>query len=148
MHEHEPLQHDHASSKRRAQPADMPFGREGDPRKVKRVIRIDMSDTMRFFPDQIQVKRNETVRFIVRNKGKTAHEFVLGTMDELKKHAAVMRQSGGSMDDHEAAGAAHVAPGGTGRLVWQFTKSGEFYYGCLIPGHFEAGMLGTVVVTR
>jgi uncharacterized cupredoxin-like copper-binding protein len=148
MHDHEPLQHEHTITKRRAQFDDMPFGREGDPRKVKRVIRIDMSDTMRFFPDQIRVKRNETVRFVVRNKGKTAHEFVLGTMDELKKHAAVMRQSGGAMDDHEAAGAAHVPPGGTGRLVWQFTKSGEFYYGCLIPGHFEAGMLGTVVVAR
>jgi uncharacterized cupredoxin-like copper-binding protein len=145
---HEPLEHEHASSKRKTASDDRPFGREGDPRKVKRVIRIDMSDTMRFFPDQIRVKRNETVRFVIRNKGKTEHEFVLGTIDELKKHAALMRQSGGAMDDHETAGAAHVAAGGTGRLVWQFTKSGEFYYGCLIPGHFEAGMLGTVVVAR
>jgi len=49
--------------------ADRPYGREGDPRKVKRVIRIDMSDAMRYFPDQVRVKRGDTVRFAVRNKG-------------------------------------------------------------------------------
>ena len=31
-------------------------------------------------------------------------------------------------------------------MVWQFTKPGEFYYGCLVPGHFEAGMIGRIVV--
>ena len=29
---------------------------------------------------------------------------------------------------------------------WEFTKAGEFYYGCLMPGHFEAGMIGKVIV--
>jgi uncharacterized cupredoxin-like copper-binding protein len=28
----------------------------------------------------------------------------------------------------------------------RFTKAGEFQFGCLIPGHTEAGMVGTVVV--
>ena len=31
-------------------------------------------------------------------------------------------------------------------VEWRFTKPGTFYYGCLIPGHFEAGMIGKVVV--
>jgi uncharacterized cupredoxin-like copper-binding protein len=69
---------------------------------------------------------------------------VLGTMDGLKKHAALMKQD--SSMQHDDVNVAHVNPGSTGRIVWQFTKSGEFYYGCLIPGHFEAGMIGTVVV--
>jgi uncharacterized cupredoxin-like copper-binding protein len=30
--------------------------------------------------------------------------------------------------------------------VWQFTQSGRFEFACLIPGHFEAGMVGTVTV--
>jgi uncharacterized cupredoxin-like copper-binding protein len=124
--------------------SDASFGREGDPRKVRRVISVDMSDAMRFFPDQIKVKRGETVRFVVRNSGKLPHEMVLGTMDGLKKHAALMKQNG-SME-HDDANIAHVNPGSTGRIVWQFTKAGEFYYGCLIPGHFEAGMIGTIVV--
>jgi uncharacterized cupredoxin-like copper-binding protein len=31
-------------------------------------------------------------------------------------------------------------------LVWRFTKSGEFEFACLIPGHRESGMIGKVVV--
>ncbi|MEN3354796.1 MAG: hypothetical protein V7640_2954 [Betaproteobacteria bacterium] len=137
--------HEHqAIPKKNARSTDASFGREGDPRKVKRVIRVDMSDAMRFFPDQIKAKRGETVRFVVRNNGKLPHEMVLGTMDGLKKHAALMKQDN-SMQ-HDDVNVAHVNPGSTGRIVWQFTKTGEFYYGCLIPGHFEAGMIGTVVV--
>ena len=123
---------------------ETPFGREGDPRKVQRVIRIDTSDAMRYFPDQIRVKRGDTVRFVVRNRGAVPHEMVLGTMDGLKKHATEMKQSAGM--EHDEPNVAHVAPGATGRIVWQFTKAGEFYYGCLIPGHFDAGMIGTIVV--
>jgi uncharacterized cupredoxin-like copper-binding protein len=122
----------------------MPYGREGDPRKVKRVIRVDMSDTMRYFPDQIRVKRGDTVRFVIRNSGELPHEMVLGTMEELKKHAARMKRKPSTYDGEPHA--TRVNPGGTGRIVWQFTRAGEFYYGCLMPGHFEAGMIGTIVV--
>ena len=124
--------------------AETPFGREGDPRKVKRVITIEMSDAMRFFPDQIRVKKGQTIRFVVRNGGQLPHEMVLGTMDDLKKHAALMKQNV-EMDPGDA-NVAHVEPGAAGRIVWQFTRAGEFYYGCLVPGHFDAGMIGTVVV--
>jgi uncharacterized cupredoxin-like copper-binding protein len=41
---------------------------------------------------------------------------------------------------------AHVKPGNTEEIVWQFTQAGAFYYACLIPGHFEAGMIGKIVV--
>ena len=49
--------------------------------------------------------------------------------------------------EHDEPCMAHVAPGKQGELVWQFTQPGEFYYGCLVPGHFEAGMVGKVRVT-
>lgn len=132
------------SKKKSRAGAETPFGREGDPRKVKRVIRIDMSDTMRFFPSEIRVKRGDTVRIAVRNSGELPHSLILGTMEDLKKHADLIRKNGEM--DHGAAHVAHVQPGATGRLVWHFTKAGEFYYGCLVPGHFEAGMIGTIVV--
>jgi uncharacterized cupredoxin-like copper-binding protein len=123
---------------------DLPFGREGDPRKVSRVIKIDMSDTMRYFPDHVTVKKGQTVRFQVRNAGKLPHEMVLGTMDDLKKHAVLMKKN--AELDQEEPNVAHVEPGESGRIVWQFTRAGEFYFGCLVPGHFEAGMIGTIVV--
>src|SRR5947209_3977193 len=66
------------------------LGRPGDPDKVSRTIEVDMSDAMRFSPATIQVKRGETIRFRVKNVGRVKHEFVLGTLKELKQHAALM----------------------------------------------------------
>lgn len=125
---------------------EMPFGRAADPKKAKRSIRVDMSDKMRFTPAEIDVKQGDVVRFVIANKGKVMHEMVLGTMDDLKKHAAMMRKY--PEMEHEEPHMAHVAPGKTGEMGWQFTQAGEFYFGCLIPGHFEAGMVGKIIVTK
>lgn len=125
--------------------AEKPYGRPGDPRKVKRAITMDMSDAMRFFPENLSVKRGDTVRFRLRNSGQLPHGMVIGTMDELKKHAALMKQNPHMGHPGDANG-RHVRPGESASLVWQFTKPGEFYYACLVPGHFEAGMIGTIVV--
>jgi uncharacterized cupredoxin-like copper-binding protein len=121
------------------------FGRAADPKKAKRTVRVDMTDQMRFHPAEITVKRGEIVRFVPVNKGQVLHEMVLGTMDDLKKHAELMRKHPGM--EHDEPHMAHVAPGKRGEMGWRFTKTGEFYYGCLIPGHFEAGMIGKVKVT-
>jgi uncharacterized cupredoxin-like copper-binding protein len=141
---HDHADHDGAPAKKKPRGRDAPFGREGDPRKVSRVIKVDMSDAMRYFPDHVSVKKGETVRFVVGNSGQVEHEFVIGTMDDLKQHAELMKKHGGMA--HNDPNAAHVAPGAAGRVIWQFTRAGEFYYGCLVPGHFEAGMIGTIVV--
>jgi uncharacterized cupredoxin-like copper-binding protein len=123
---------------------EMEFGRTGNPSQVKRTITVSMADTMRFSPARLQVKRGDTVRIVVRNDGKALHEFVLGTMAQLKAHAEMMREHPGM--EHDEPYMAHVAPGRRATVVWQFTQPGEFFYGCLIPGHFEAGMVGKVTV--
>ena len=69
---------------------------------------------------------------------------VLGSLDDLKAHAEMMRKHPGM--EHEEPFMTHVRPKKTGEIVWQFTKPGEFHYGCLIPGHFEAGMVGKLTV--
>jgi len=138
---------DTAHKKKAARPIsteETSFGREGDPKKAVRTVRVDMSDKMRFSPDSLQVKVGDTVRFQVKNSGQVMHEMVLGTMDELKKHAELMKKH--PTMEHDEPYMAHVAPGKTETMVWQFTKAGEFYYGCLVPGHFEAGMIGKVRV--
>jgi uncharacterized cupredoxin-like copper-binding protein len=135
---------DRAKAKRAISTEERAFGREGDPKKATRTIRVDMNDGMRFEPAQLTIKRGEVVRFEVKNSGKIMHEMVLGTMQELKEHSELMRKHPGM--EHDEPYMAHVAPGRTERIVWQFTKSGEFYYGCLVPGHFEAGMMGKIVV--
>lgn len=122
------------------------FGRQGDPKKATRTITMDMTDNMRFTPGDITVKQGETVRFVVANQGKILHEMVIGTMDELKAHGEMMRKHPGM--EHDEPYMSHVSPGKKADLVWQFTQPGEFYYACLIPGHFEAGMIGKITVTK
>jgi len=141
---HGEAKHDVKAASRPISAEEKPFGREGDPKNVKRTIRVGMSDRMRYDPEHIEVRVGETIRVQARNSGKVMHEMVIGTMAELKAHAEVMRKHPGM--EHDEPYMAHVAPGKTGAIVWQFTKPGEYFYACLVPGHFEAGMIGKVVV--
>ena len=141
----------HGDSKGEQHPAfdpakveDTAFGRQGDPNRATRTIRIDMADTMRFSPAHIVVNRGATVRLVAANKGGVLHEMVLGTPADLQKHAELMKRF--PEMEHEEAHMTHVRPGRVGEIVWQFTRPGEFQFACLIPGHFEAGMIGKVTV--
>lgn len=119
-----------------------PFGRAGKRKAVNRTVNILMSDTMRFSPDRLTVKKGETIRFVVKNGGKLLHEMVLGTERSLEEHAALMRKF--PEMEHDEPYMVHVEPGKTGEIVWTFDKSGVIGFACLIPGHFEAGMTGKV----
>lgn len=125
---------------------ETPFGRAADPKKAARTITVAMSDEMRFTPAEITVKKGEIVRFAVKNNGKVMHEMVLGTMKDLQEHAELMKKHPGM--EHDEPHMAHIAAGKSGEMGWRFTKAGEFHYGCLIPGHFEAGMKGRILVTE
>lgn len=120
------------------------LGKPGDPAKVDRTVEIAAGDDMRYSPSTIHIKRGQTVRFRVANNGRLKHELVLGTQTELKEHAALMRKF--PTMEHDDPNAISIAPGQTGELVWRFTKTGDFDFGCLAPGHFEAGMHGKIVV--
>ena len=135
---------EHSAHGSPAKAQDAPYGRPADPAKAARTIRVAMTDEMRFHPAELTVKRGEVVRFVPVNKGQVLHEMVLGTMDDLKKHAELMRKHPGM--EHDEPHMAHVSPGKSGEIGWHFTQSGEFYYGCLIPGHLEAGMVGRITV--
>jgi len=121
-----------------------PWGIAGDAAKASRTVEIRMSDAMRFLPAAIQVKRGETVRFVLKNDGRMLHEMVVGTQAALEEHAALMRKFPDM--EHDEPYMAHVAPGKTGEIVWQFNRSGDFEFACLIPGHYEAGMVGKITV--
>ena len=120
------------------------LGQPGEPNKVNRTVEITMSDSMRFTPASVAAKRNETIRFVLNNEGKLKHEMVLGTIKELKEHAALMLKF--PEMEHADSNQASIEPGKTGELIWQFTKAGTFDFACLQAGHYEAGMTGQVVV--
>lgn len=134
--------HNATSEKHAGHAAEM--GKPGDIKKVSRTMNIDLADTMRFTPDTVSIKRGETVKFIVKNSGKVKHEMVMGSIQELKEHAALMLKF--PEMEHSDPNQVSVEPGKTGELVWQFSKAGTFDFACLQPGHFEAGMRGKVIV--
>lgn len=144
------LAHAHGDQKHTKKPAEpvkaeqKAFGIAGDPKKATRTVKLDMSDKMRFTPSSLTVKEGETVRFVMTNSGKIMHEMVIGTMKELKEHAEQMKKF--PEMEHDEPYMAHVKPGDAGEIAWTFNKPGEFHFACLIPGHFEAGMIGTIKV--
>lgn len=126
-------------------PADEPkLGQQADPAQAQRTITIEMADSYRFSPSRITVRQGEIVRFVAVNAGTDTHEMVLGTMDELKAHAAMMKQHPDMA--HDEPGMVRVAPANSGVIAWQFTQPGELYFGCLVDDHFERGMVGTIRV--
>ncbi|MEO8187237.1 MAG: cupredoxin family protein [Burkholderiaceae bacterium] len=122
------------------------WGIAGDAKAVKRTVEMKMSDDMRFTPNQIEVKQGDTVRFVLKNDGKLLHEFVIGTKKDLDEHAALMVKFPNM--EHDEPYMVHVAPGKTGEVVWTFNRPGEFDFACLIAGHYQAGMVGQVTVSK
>jgi uncharacterized cupredoxin-like copper-binding protein len=122
------------------------WGIAGDANAVKRTITLGMSDAMRFTPDRIEVKQGETIKIVVKNRGKQLHELVIGTKKELEEHAALMVKFPNM--EHDEPYMAHVPAGKTGEIVWNFNKAGDFDFACLIAGHYQAGMVGTIKVTK
>lgn len=120
------------------------WGIAGDAAAVARTIPVVMTDAMRFEPDRVEVRLGETVRFAHRNNGQVMHEMVIGTPAALTEHAELMMKFPGM--EHDEPWMAHVAPGGSGEIVWHFNRAGAFQFACLIPGHFQAGMVGSIVV--
>lgn len=121
-----------------------PWGIAGETTAVNRTVTIRMGDNMRFTPERIEIKRGKTVRFVIRNDGAMLHEMVIGTKTVLDEHAALMRKFPGM--EHDAPYMAHVEPGASGEIVWRFNRAGDFEFACLIPGHYEAGMVGRIRV--
>ena len=115
----------------------------GDPAKVSRTVTLTVSDGAPFTPSTITVKRGETVRFIVKNSGKVPHEMVLGTDSQLTELYHTRMQAPGR----------HSTVPTPLRLGPEFSRAnlgvhefGTTAFGCLLPGHYDAGEKGTIIV--
>ena len=122
-------------------------GEPGDPKKPARVVQVTMGEMdgkMMFMPAKVEVKKGEQIKFVLRNNGELDHEFILATTAENLKHGEAMKKNPDM--EHDDPNGKRLAPKKADEIVWKFTKAGEFEYGCLIPGHREAGMIGTIIV--
>lgn len=123
------------------------YGKPGDARKPARIVQVVMREQdgrMLFDPDTLRIRTGEQVRFQLRNNGGIEHEFVIDTVEGNLKHMKEMAKNPDM--EHDDPNSRRVKPKGTAEIVWQFTRAGTFDFSCLIPGHRESGMFGTIVV--
>lgn len=126
------------------------LGSAADADEATRTIEVSMRETddgaMIFVPDVIEVAEGETVRFAITNDGLIEHEFLFNTTMKIEAHKVEMMS--GDAHRHASANAITLDPGESGALAWTFDAAGVFAFACLIPGHYEAGMFGPLVVRQ
>ena len=139
-------------------------GMKGKASDVTKTITVNMYDNY-YEPKSINVKKGETVRFIVENKGVLVHEFNIATMKMHKKHGPEMldmmkngillpkkinkekMKQMAKMNHkmaHSHSNSVLLEPKQKAELIWKFTSNAELFGGCNVPGHLEAGMISKI----
>ncbi len=105
---------------------------------------------LQFSPNLIEVHEDETIAFVIRNDSALPHEFVIGTEEVQAEHEQEMaegeEEAMSEMDERPYA--VKVPAGETRTLVYTFEETGDLIFGCHVPGHYAAGMKGTITVVQ
>ena len=132
-------------------------GEPGSSSNVDRTVSVEMHDNY-YVPENITVKRGETVRFEVDNKGKLVHEFNIGTSAMHEAHQKEMKMmvkkgiiEGGELNKdmmgdmkHDDPNSVLLEPGESETVPWTFSQEGEIEFACNVPGHYQSGMHGDI----
>ena len=140
------------------------IGTKGKASDVNKVILVNMHDNY-YEPSKIEIKKGETVKFVVKNKGELVHEFNIATKkmhikhqpemmmlveneiilsDKIdKKKMMEMAKKNPSMA-HSHSNSVLLSPGESADLIWKFTNSVKIEAACNVPGHYEAGMIAEI----
>ncbi|MEC9244762.1 MAG: cupredoxin family protein [Pseudomonadota bacterium] len=128
----------------------MHIGKPGDASRSWRTVTVTMMENsdggMLFKPASLKVKEGETLRLKFVNKGELEHEFVMDVHEGIMEHKALMERF--PEMEHDDPNAIRLAPGASGEIVWTFANAGDFGFACLIPGHYDSGMKGDIVVAQ
>jgi uncharacterized cupredoxin-like copper-binding protein len=127
------------------QEAGFAWGEPAEASLADRVVEIHMLDELRFEPASVEVKVGETVTFKVVNDGKLEHDFTLGDAEAQDEHDAEMAAGRPGMG-HDEPNTMTLAAGAGGELTWHFTAAATIFYGCHIPGHYAARMVGNLTI--
>ena len=140
------------------------IGEKGNPSEANRTITVKMYDNY-FEPAQIQIKKDETIKFIVLNVGELVHEFNIATKEMHIKHQPEMmmmvenkillpdRVDKEKMKQmakknpsigHSHSNSVLLSPGEKGELVWKFSNKAKIEAACNVPGHYEDGMIAKI----
>ncbi|MCT9000322.1 cupredoxin domain-containing protein [Chelativorans intermedius] len=128
----------------------MAIGKPGEAAAAGRSVTITMKENddgaMVFEPASLKIEEGETIRLTFVNEGELEHEFVMDVHESILEHKALMEKF--PEMEHDDPNAVRLGAGAKGEIVWTFAKAGEFEFACLIPGHYESGMKGDIIVTN
>jgi len=105
-------------------------------------VRIDIHYS-RFHPDRIRVHPHTELTFEVANHDPIGHELIIGGPEVHARHA-----HGTEAYHPPKPGEVSIAPGEVGTTTYELHAPGTVLFACHLPGHFEYGMVGEVVVQR
>jgi uncharacterized cupredoxin-like copper-binding protein/YHS domain-containing protein len=109
-------------------------------------IRVDAQE-FSFTPAQIEVVAGQPVTITFKNTGTLEHDWsIMEIPVEIMSAADTSQHSmaGMTMDPQLHTSAMN---GQSGTLTFTPTKPGTYEFFCTVPGHKEAGMHGTLIVT-
>ena len=140
------------------------IGEKGKLSDVSRTIEIKMYDNY-FEPNEIKIKKGETIKFIVHNYGELVHEFNIATKEMHIKHQPEMmkmvenqilladkinkkKMKEMAKKDH-SMGHSHsnsvlLEPNKSAELIWKFTTDINLEAACNVPGHYQSGMVANI----
>ena len=142
------------------------IGEKGKTSEIDRTIYIRMFDNY-FLPDQIKIKKGETIKFVIENFGELVHEFNIGTKKMHINHETEMMKLieneillGDKIDykkmkelaktdhsmSHSHSNSVLLEPGKTGEIIWKFNVDTKIEAACNIPGHYESGMIFNLII--
>ena len=140
------------------------IGVKGNVANVDRVVTVLMYDNY-YEPNLIKVKKNETIKFLVQNKGELVHEFNIATKEMHLKHQPEMmkmveneillvdkldKQKMKEMAiknpamAHSHSNSVLLSPGEKGEIIWKFSNSVDIEAACNVPGHYDDGMIAKI----
>ena len=140
------------------------IGVKGQEENIDRVIKVLMYDNY-YQPNNFKIKKNETIKFIVENKGQLVHEFNIATKEMHLKHQPemmMMVEHGILLADkidkkkmkemskknpsmaHSHSNSVLLSPGEKAELIWKFSNIVDIEAACNVPGHYDIGMIAKI----
>ena len=142
------------------------IGEKGKLSEVNRTVEIKMYDNY-FEPNEITIKKGETIKFIVSNYGELVHEFNIATKEMHIKHQPEMmkmvenqilladkidkkKMKEMAKKDHSMAhshsNSVLLEPNKIGEIIWKFSTNAILEAACNVPGHYEIGMVADIKI--
>ena len=143
---------------------NMKIGSKGKENEVSRVIKVLMFDNY-YEPNSFQIKKGETIKFLVENAGMLVHEFNIANkmmhikhqpeMQKMVEHGIILADSidkekmkkMAKMDKamgHSHSNSVLLEPKQKGEIIWKFDNAVNIEIACNVPGHYQVGMIAKV----